>query len=351
MRRMIAIATLCSALMLALAILSLALALLGHHPGTILLALLTGAFGSWYALSETLLRTVPVLLCALAATIPAEGGQINIGGEGQFHLGAIGAVLLVMFWGGGNSVALSYGMVLAAIICGGLWAAIPGALRAFLGINEALVSLFLNYVAIYFLQFLVHGPMRDPLSQGWPMSPKLPDSLLLKSVGEGRLHSGIFVAFALTLILIAVIRFTRRGTELRAVGANAKASATIGIPVSSYLFGSMVVGGMLAGLAGYYEIAAVQGRLRTDISLGFGYSGFLVAWMCRGQLLLILPVAVLVAGLIASSQNLQIVAGLPAASADVIQGALLLFVVLSRPLLAWFERRRAIRHVIEGGGS
>jgi simple sugar transport system permease protein len=131
------------------------------------------------------------------------------------------------------------------------------------------------------------------------------------------------------------------------VGLNAQASATLGIPVRRYIFWGMVVGGGLAGLAGYYEVAAVQHRLRPDISLGFGYSGFLVAWMCRGQLWLVLPLSVLIAGLIASSENLQILAGLPSASSDVVQGFLLLFVVLSRPLLARFERRRSIRLALE----
>jgi ABC-type uncharacterized transport system permease subunit len=347
MRRVNTILVLLGAFLLALAVLSLSLALLGRSPYTTLLFMFDSAFGSWYGLSETLLRAIPVLLCAMAAAIPAEGGQINIGGEGQFHLGALGAVLAAMFWSGGNSALSITMMVLAALACGAAWGAIPGALKAFIGINEALVSLFLNYVAIYLLQYLVHGPLRDPLSLGWPMSQSLPNSLLLAPLAGSRLHSGIFIVLVLALLLIAFVRFTRWGTELRAVGLNARTSATVGIPVPWYIFGSMLVGGMLAGLAGYYEIAAVQHRLRADISLGFGYSGFLVAWMCRGHMMLILPVTILVAGLIASSESLQISTGLPAASADVVQGFLLLFVVLSRPLLAWFERRHTIRLTIE----
>lgn len=338
---MTAVAAVCGSFLLALCMLALALALLGRRPDVTLYTLLEGAFGSRYGLSETLLRTVPVLLCALAAAIPAEGGQVNIGGEGQFHFGAIGAVLLAAWSGGGPADMLL--MSAGAVVFGGVWAAIPGALKAFVGISEALTSLFLNYVAIYLLQFLVHGPLRDPASLGWPMSPMLPAGLQLGAIGGTRLHAGIFVAVAVALLLVAFAALTRRGTELRAVGLNPQASATLGIPVSQYIFWGMVVGGLLAGLAGYYEVAAVQHRLRPDISLGFGYSGFLVAWMCRGQLWLVLPISVLIAGLIASSENLQILEGLPAASSDVVQGFLLLFVVLSRPLMARVERQRSIR--------
>jgi simple sugar transport system permease protein len=229
------------------------------------------------------------------------------------------------------------------------WAAIPGALKAYLGVSEAIVSLFLNYIAISLLQYLVHGPLRDPASLGWPMSPQLPPSLLLSSMSGTRLHSGIIVALLLTALLIGFLRVTRRGAELRAVGLSPQTSSMVKIPVSTYLFGSMVVGGALAGLAGYYEIAATQHRLRVDISSGFGYSGFLVAWICRKQLLLIIPIAILVAGLSVSSESLQITNGLPAASADVVQGFLLLFVLLGRSLLSTFERWRAINLAMEKG--
>jgi ABC-type uncharacterized transport system permease subunit len=348
MRQLASIATVLCSLALALCVLAVALALLGHPPQAILLAMLYGAFGSSYGFSETLLRTVPVLLCALAAAIPAQSGQINIGGDGQFHLGAIGACLIGGSLAGANPYGAMLLMALAGICFGAAWAAIPGALRAWLGVNEALVSLFLNYVALSLLQFLVHGPLRDPASLGWPMGSPLSPNLLLRNFTGTRLHAGIFVVLLLAVSLVCFLYLSRRGTELRAVGVNSETSATVGIPVAGYLFGSMVVGGALAGLAGYYEIASVQQRLRLDISLGFGYSGFLVAWICRRQFVLIIPVSILVAGLVVGSENLQVASGLPAASGDVAQGFLLLFVLLSGPFLEWVKRRRAIKLAMEG---
>lgn len=348
MRRLVSLITTLGSFVLALLIFGLALALLGRPPQATLLAMLTGAFGSYYGFSETLVRTVPVLFCALAASIPAQSGQINIGGEGQLHLGAIGAVLLAgpFFLTGGYGPMLL--MALGAIVFGGAWAAIPAVLRAKWNINEALVSLFLNYVAILLLQFLVNGFMRDPNSYGWPMSPHLPATLCLTPFAGTRLHSGIFVVVVVAVILIALIYLTRRGAELRAVGLNPETSKTVGINVSRYLFASMVLGGALAGLAGYYEIVSVQQRLRLDISLGFGYSGFLVACICHKHLFLIVPVSIVVAALIVGAENLQITSGLPAASGDVAQGFLLLFVLLSRPFLESLKQRRATRLTIEG---
>jgi general nucleoside transport system permease protein len=348
MRRLSALLITLGSFVLALCVFAFALALLGRPPQATLLAMLSGSFGSFYSFSETLLRTVPVLFCALAAAIPAQSGQINIGGEGQLHLGAIGAVLVAgPFMSGGGFGAMLL-MALGAIACGGAWAAIPAVLRARWNVNEALVSLFLNYIAILLLQFLAHGPMRDPNSYGWPMSPLLPASLCLTPFSGTRLHSGIFVAGFVAVLLLTLIYLTRQGTELRAVGLNPEASLTVGIPVARYLFVSMVLGGVLAGLAGYYEIVSVQQRLRLDISLGFGYSGFLVAWICRKQLMLIVPVSILVAALIVGSENLQITSGLPAASGDVAQGFLLLFVLLSGPFIESFKQRRATRLAIEG---
>jgi ABC-type uncharacterized transport system permease subunit len=350
-RRLTLPAILLGAFILALAMLSLALAVLGQRPDRTLWAILGGAFSSQFALTETLLRAVPILLCALAATIPAESGQINIGGEGQFHLGAIGAVLAAACLIDTTPIVTVTLMVIAAVLFGSAWAALPAGLKVSLGVNEALVSLFMNYVAVHLAQYLVHGPMRDPASLGWPMSPELRTELVLNPIGGTRLHSGVFVAMALGVLLIIFIRYARKGRELSAVGMNAQTSAMMGIPVSRYWLFSMIAGGGLAGLAGYYEIAAVQHRLRTDISLGFGYSGFLVAWMCRGQLALVFPISILVAGLVVGSENIQITTGLPAASGDVIQGFLLLFVLLGKPLLTKFHERKAVRLAMDGASD
>ena len=321
------------------------------RPDTVLVAIMHGAFGSWFGLSETLLRTVPILLCALAAAIPAEAGQINIGGEGQFLLGAIGATLA-------SSLAFNFSdgltrgaMVLAALAFGAFWSAIPGLLRAKVGVNEALVTLFLNYVAFQILQFVVHGPLRDPNSMGWPMSRALPPGLQVSGIGGTRLHTGLLVAVICALLSVILIRYTRFGIELRSVGMSPTAAVNVGIAVRLYLLASMVVGGALAGLAGYYEIAAVQHRLRTDISLGFGYSGFLVAWMCKGRLWFLFPMSLLVAGLISSSEVLQISTGLPAATADVLEGLLLLFVLVGGSTLVRMSRHKAERQAMEAASG
>jgi simple sugar transport system permease protein len=335
-------------LIAALALVSLPIALSGYWSVAVLSAMFGGAFGSGFGLSETFLRAIPILLCALAAAIPAQGGQINIGGEGQLALGAIGSVLGMTMAAELNSPAMPAAMCFSAVLAGAAWSAIPATLRAVMGVNEALVSLFLNYVALYGLQFLVHGPMRDPASHGWPMSPILPETAQLSAFGASRLHSGAWIAAGLAFVVIACLYVTRMGIELRAVGLNSQAAAIVGIPVKWHLFGSLVLGGALAGLAGYLEVAGVQHRLRPDMSPGFGYSGFLVAWMCRDHLWLIIPLSILVAGFLTGAESLQIAVGLPAATAEILQGLFLLFVLLGKRGLTYAEQRRATRLAMEG---
>jgi len=329
---------------LALAGLAVCLLVLGRPPQDTLWALLDGGFGSRFGLSETLQRTVPVLLCALAASIPAEAGQVNIGGEGQLQLGAVGAVLAASLLATSSPPFIIMGMVFGALLAGALWVLLPALLKSRLDVNEALIGLFLNYVALYLLQYLVHGPLRDPASQGWPMSPRLPQEVLLQRSPVTRLHVGVYTVIALAIMLIAFLKLSRMGMELRAVGLNARAAGVVGIPIRKYVFGSLVVGGLLAGLAGYYEIAAVQYRLRAETSLGFGYSGFLVAWMCRRRLWFLIPLSVLMAGLLSGAENLQLQTGLPAASADVVQGLLLLCLLVSESLQhRWALARKTVQ--------
>jgi ABC-type uncharacterized transport system permease subunit len=344
MNRLIILVFVAGSFLLGLGGLAVCLLTLGRPPQETLSALLYGGFGSWFGFSETLLRTVPILLCALAACIPAQGGQINIGGEGQLQLGAVGAVLAASVFAALAPPFLITAMVFGAILAGALWASVPALLKVKLSVNEALTSLFLNYVALYFLQYLVHGPLQDPTEHGWPMSARLSQEVLLERSTVTRLHLGVYTVIALAVLVLAFLKLSRIGRELSAVGLNSRTAKSVGIPIGAYAFGSFVVGGILAGLAGYYEIAAVQYRLRAETSLGFGYSGFLVAWMCRQRLWLLIPLSVLVAGLSSGADNLQLQTGLPAASADVVQGLLLLCLLVAESLQQrWARARKTIQ--------
>ena len=209
---------------MALACLGLGLLLLGRSPVETLRPMFVGAFGSRFGWSETLLRAVPVLFCALAASLPAESGQVNIGGEGQLQLGAIGTAAAAAALAGHSPSLVTAAMVTAAMVMGAAWAVVPAGLKVGLRVNEALVALFLNYVAIHLTQYLVHGPMRDPASLGWPMGPMLSEGVLLRPLCGTRLHMGVFVAAGLALVVQAVVWGTRGGAELPAVGHNPQAS-------------------------------------------------------------------------------------------------------------------------------
>jgi simple sugar transport system permease protein len=236
----------------------------------------------------------------------------------------------------------------AACVAAALWAVLGLVFRAGTPSGEALVTLFLNYVAALGLAYLVHGPLRDPASFGWPMSPPLPASVCPGLIFGGRLHSGLYVAIVATAATLFLLSFTRVGKELAIIGENRALGRSLGLRIHGLLAGAMVAGGALAGLAGYFEVAGVQHKLRPEIALGFGYSGFLVAWMSRQHPILLPLFALIVAGLISGAESLQISSGLPSATADIFQASLLLMLLLAQSLETWLRNRQAVRDALKG---
>jgi simple sugar transport system permease protein len=220
-------------------------------------------------------------------------------------------------------------MLLAAMLAGGAWAFVPGFLRARWNVNEVLVGLMLNYVAIYLVQYLVHGPWRDPSALGWPYTATFPSQAVLPVIGNTNVHLGLFLGIAIALGAYVTIRITTWGYGMRIVGANPIAAQLNGIPVMGYVTVLMVLGGAVAALAGIGEVSVIQQRLRSDISPGYGYTGFLIAWLARHSLLWIVPAAFLVGGLYSGADVLQLSAGLPSATVDIFMGLVFLTFLLN----------------------
>lgn len=315
--------------------------------GTLLLWL-DGAVGSRAAIEEAALRSAPLLLCAAAASVPARAGLVNIGGEGQMTLGMLVGSLLATGIAPGLPPGVAQSTVLlSAALSGALLGGVIGAMRARWGMNEALVTLFLNYIMLHLIQYLVQGPMRDPSSMGWPMGPRVDPGVRLPLLSEGtRVHLGIAIAIVIVGAVIGWLRWTRRGVELRAVGDGPVAAENVGIPVSRYTVLALAIGGACAAGAGAVELLGAQYRLRPDATGGVGYAGFLVAWMAGARPAWILPLGFIVAAMLASSENLQVTSGLPAAMSYVVLGLMLIWILAGRQLWSVLEmeqtRRRSL---------
>ncbi|TMC23132.1 MAG: ABC transporter permease [Chloroflexi bacterium] len=172
------------------------------------------------------------------------------------------------------------------------------------------------------------GPWKDAGSGNFPQSAAFVPAAQLPVWPGSRVHAGLLIGLVAVIILYLILHHTRWGYEMRAIGGNPEAARRVGIPVLFYIIGALVIGAALAGIAGFGEVSAIQGRLRPDFSPGYGYIGFLVSWLAAHNPLTIVLMSLLLAVIIAGGDSLQIDQHLPFASVNLLM-ALTLFVVLA----------------------
>lgn len=315
-------------LVLALVTGGIVLLLAGENPVTVYRAMFSGAFGDVNGLAETLVKTTPLLLAGLGVAVAFRMQLWNIGAEGQLYWGAIFATGTGLFlFPGAPGWILVSAMVVAGLLGGGLWGLIPGALRAWFGASEIITSLMLNYVAILFSEYLVHGPWRDPGAFGFPGTPSLPVAAWLPNYGATRVHLGLLFGLIAALVLWIMLRRTRWGYEIGVMGENPRAALYAGMPTRRTILLVMALSGALAGLAGMSEVAGIGHQLQRNLSPGYGYAAIIVAWLARLHPFGAVLVAFLLAGLTVGGDRIQMSLGLPAAIAPMLQGTILFFLL------------------------
>ncbi|MHB8455441.1 MAG: ABC transporter permease [Acidiferrobacterales bacterium] len=299
-------------------------ALNSAQPFAVFWAMLQGAYGDGFAIGISLVKATPIMLCALSVALPARMGLISVGAEGQLYFGALtgtGAVLALLQ---APAWELVPGMLAATFLGGAIWGAVPGLLRARLGVNETIVTILLNYVAIRLVDFVVYGPWKDASNLGWPATVSFPAAAIFPvfHIGGTSIHLEFILACAAALAMHVFISRSRWGLSLMLLRSNRRAAMVAGVHYAYNAVAVMAISGMLAGFAGIVQAADVQGRLQPDISVGYGLSGFLVAWLAGQNFLRIVPLSLLMGGLIASADALQLFAQLPFSSTVVLQGLL-----------------------------
>jgi len=362
----------------ALAVGAIILLLQDTNPLTAYGTMLRGAFTNKNGLADTMVKMIPLLLVALGVAIAFRGGVINIGAEGQLIVGAMLTTYIGLQLGDKlpGVLVIIIGLV-AGMLMGGFWAAIPGYLKARLGVNEILSTIMMNQIAIQIAFYLLRGPMIDPaeLEAGTniPHSARLPQSTDLprftdmaqwfgldKSADDlgltgfaaelygllvepTRLHFGLIIAIVMAILVYVFLWRTTIGYRIRAVGLNKDASRYAGINVQRYIVLSMTLGGMFAGLAGAVEILGLHHRMFEPqaVSAGYGFSGIVVALFGSLHPLGIIPSALLFGGLLVGGDKMQRAIQVPQVLITVILGMVVLFVVSAD---IWV-RRRATRRV------
>jgi len=316
-----------TALALSLLLSSFLLYLGGTSPIQGMKVLFQGAFGSRWALEDSVLKAIPIFLCALGVAVAFRLKIWNIGAEGQFALGAIGATWIALSFPDWPKIVLIPAMICLAMVAGGLWGLIPAILRQKLRTNEIIVTLMMNYIAILILDYLVYGVWKDPTSFGFPMTPTFSEQAIVGKIGGTAINWGLTHCLILGILFWIFFRFTRTGFEIKASGDNVRAARYAGLPYDRLVMLVMVLSGALAGWAGFLEASATVNRLQPSIMVGYGYTAIVVAWLARLHPLSIGIASILLAGLRVGVESLQLDLQVPAAFGGILEGLILLTVL------------------------
>jgi len=319
------------ALAVSMALFAIFLALSGVGPFGVFESIYRAAFGSAFAWQNTLQLASPLLLTALCTALPARLGLIVIGGEGALIVGGIASVAAALSLPSAPWGAVIPAMMLAGMAAGAAWVGLAGALRAYRGVNETISSLLLNYIAIALMNHLVTGPMRDPEMVNRPSSWHIGEANMIGAIPGMDVHWGLVVGLIACVGAFVLMHSTTFGFASRMVGGNVRAARIAGLHVPLLTVAACMIGGAAAGLAGTIEVAAVHGRVSSSLVVGYGYTGILVAFIARQNPLLIIPAAILLGGINASSGLVQRTHDLPDATVLVMQGIIFLMILASEP--------------------
>lgn len=329
------VAAVAAALVLAAGLIAAA----GVNPLPAYAEMARGALGSRLAITEMLTRATPLILTGLAAAVAFRARLWNIGGEGQFYLGA-----LVTAWAGhalglpallGMPLLMALGMAAGAALFAG-----PALLRLRFGVDEVVTTLLLNFVVILFVGLMIEGPLKDPLAFGWPQSVPVDTAYRLPDlVPRTRLHMGLLVALAAAGLVWLIMARTVFGAETKAAGLNPRAAAFAGIPMEATLLKVAALSGGLAGLAGAVEVMGVTAGVTTTMSPGFGYAGIVVAMLAALHPAGVVAAAVFIAAVFVGADAMGRATGVPSFIADVIVALSLLTMLVALFVTGYRIRR------------
>ena len=315
---------------------------MGKNPWLALHAFFIEPIDQLYDVGELLLKASPIMLCAVGLAVGYRANVWNIGAEGQLTMGAIFGGGIALAFHGSESPWLLPAMLVAGMVGGMLWAAIPALLRTRFNANEILVSLMLVYVASFVLSLLVHGAWRDPEGFNFPQSRLFTEGAMLPIlVEETRLNMGVLIAFAAVALGWLFMRKSLVGYQMRVAGLAPAAANYAGISASRTVWLGMLIGGGCAGLAGTGEVAGPIGQLLPSISPGYGFAAIIVAFVGRLHPVGILFASLLMSLLYLGGEAAQVHLGLPAAVTGLFQGTLLFFLLAADVFIHY--RLRVVR--------
>ena len=331
-----------AAVLLALVIGAILLAISGANPFDAYGALFKGSFGSMKAFGRTLEKATPLIFSGLAVAFAFKAGLFNIGAQGQLLLGALVAAVVGFMVDGLPPILHATLALLAGAAAGALYAAIPGALKAYTGAHEVITTIMLNYVAINITDYFADGPFKDTSGGNIvARTPEILESARIPSIGD--IPVGFFLAVLAAVIVWWLLWHTTLGFEIRTVGLSPHAAKYAGMRVAFTVILTMVISGFLAGVGGSIETQGIVGRYQPGFNAGLGFDGITIALLGKTNPFGIIPAALLIGAMKAGASTMQFDAGVAKEITDVIQ-ALMLFFVTADMII-----RKLIRARDEGG--
>jgi len=311
----------------------LIIAAAGGNPFAAYAGLFEGAFGSLNALSETTVWASPYIFAGLAVAVGFKGGLFNIGAEGQLAFGAVAAAWIGYALPGmlGTDIPAVLHVILAVgggMLAGGIWAAIPGFLKAYTGGHEVINTIMMNYIALNLTSFLLNGPMKDPNPMNVvARTPLIAESAHLPPVfPEFRFHWGFILAIGMAVLMWWLLWKTTLGFEIRTTGANLDAARYAGVNVKRTIIVTMLFSGMLAGMAGAIEVTALNYRHELGFAVGYGFDAIAIALLGKNHPAGVVLASLLFAAMRNGATRMQFLTQIPVDVISVIQALILLFV-------------------------
>jgi simple sugar transport system permease protein len=327
------------ALLIALLITAVLVTIAGGDWKDAFISLFSGAFGDKDAALESLVRSTPLILTGLAAAIAFRGKIWNIGAEGQFFVGAIGAYWAYITFKNLPTIPLLILIFIAGCAAGGLTGLLAGVLKAYFNVDEIITTVMMNYIINYMLALILSGPWKEAGSV-YRHTPPIEEFARLPILFPGsRLNLGFILALLAAGLFYFILKKTPLGYEIRAMGSNLEASKFKGISVSRVMILTLLLSGAVAGLSGVIELFGSQYRIRMDLSVGYGFTGIIVALLGGLNPLAIIPSGILLGGLLNGSVRMQIITKVPTALISAVQAIILMFLLASQAVARYRIRR------------
>jgi len=305
------------------------IALMGFNVLAAYRTILFTSFRTPNGFIQTLLKFVPLVLQALAFTIPLKAGKFNIGGEGQMIIGATGAAAIGILLFDLPLIVLLPLVLIMGVLCGAVWAFIAAWLLYRFNINEILSTVLLNFVSFQVLDYVATEIWRDPFAGHPTTTPLGAGGQLPLLVTSPPLHSGLLIAILIAIVVYIYTDYTSAGYELVATGANPKAARVYGINTRVLFSLSLILGGAVAGLAGAIEVAGVHHRLIEGLQSNFLLLGIIIGLVSKGNHAVVPFVAFFIAVLEVGASAMQRTMSIPVEMVFIVEALILIFVLLT----------------------